>query len=403
MSDPLIVTNPLNQKELLLGSVDYNCPGGGLGFHLSRDGGSTWTVVECMGGFDPSVGFDRNGTAYVAAEVSDSEVNGLVAVQKSTDGAHWSKRFIALHLPGYAFPIWTSLTVDTNPGSPRVNSLYVSGVMVLDQNQSKNQVWVSHSTDGGATWTQVAVDRVQTYPAEDRYTRTAVGKDGTVYVTWMHCPAAGADESCGDSVLHVMLSKSTDGGNTWSAPRLLTRARYFVTETLPNTGPNIRIYDYPVIAVDNSNGPHAGNIYVAMYTWTGAYLRVQVIRSSDGGNTWSEPVPVAPASATHDQFFPAISVSPTGRVGVSWLDRRNDPGDLNYQAFAAFSDDGGQHFGTNWQLTQEFSNPDNNGVYNWMGDYTGNTWRNDSTFIAAWPDSSNGVDMQEVVGGVRLK
>jgi len=38
-----------------------------------------------------------------------------------------------------------------------------------------------------------------------------------------------------------------------------------------------------------------------------------------------------------------------------------------------------------------------------MGDYTGNTWRNDSTFIAAWPDSSNGVDMQEVVGGVRLK
>jgi hypothetical protein len=37
-----------------------------------------------------------------------------------------------------------------------------------------------------------------------------------------------------------------------------------------------------------------------------------------------------------------------------------------------------------------------------MGDYTGNTWTGD-TFIAAWMDSSNGVDMQEVVGGMRLK
>jgi hypothetical protein len=37
-----------------------------------------------------------------------------------------------------------------------------------------------------------------------------------------------------------------------------------------------------------------------------------------------------------------------------------------------------------------------------MGDYTGNTWTGD-TFIAAWMDSSNGVDMQEEVGGIRLK
>jgi hypothetical protein len=171
---------------------------------------------------------------------------------------------------------------------------------------------------------------------------------------------------------------------------------------LPNTSPAVRVYNYPVIAVDDSDGPHAGNLYVAMYTWTGTYLRVQVIRSTDGGTTWSEPVPLAPKTDTHDQFFPAISVSPTGRVGVSWLDRRNDPNDVNYQAFAAFSDDGGQHFETNWQLTQEFSDPNVNGTY-WMGDYTGNTWRDDSTFIAAWMDSSNGVDMQEVVGGVRLK
>ena len=110
-----------------------------------------------------------------------------------------------------------------------------------------------------------------------------------------------------------------------------------------------------------------------------------------------------PKSDTHDQFFPSISVSSTGKVGVSWLDRRNDPKNIDDQAIAAVSMDGGQSFGTNWQLTKASSDPRVNGTENnWMGDYSGNTWMED-TFIAAWMDSSNGVDMQEVVGGVRLK
>src|ERR1700690_1572540 len=74
-TDPLIVTNPLNPNDLLLGSVDYNCSpdDSNLGFHLSTDGGSTWERVECMTPIihgeniylpddEPSVGYDRKGT-----------------------------------------------------------------------------------------------------------------------------------------------------------------------------------------------------------------------------------------------------------------------------------------------------------------------------------------------------
>ena len=141
-----------------------------------------------------------------------------------------------------------------------------------------------------------------------------------------------------------------------------------------------------------------------MYNWTGSHLQVQVVRSTDGGNTWSKPVLVAPASDTHDQFFPWLSVSGTGLVGVSWLDRRNDPANVDYQAFAAISTDGGQSFQPNIQLTTAFSNPNVNGYADnaWMGDYTGNTWDGPNYFVAAWMDSSNGIDMQEVVGGIRL-
>ena len=369
---------------------------------------------------EPSVAYDRKGAAYVAgfyglsgfdshdfvavqkstdgARLSEA-VNAFLAVQTSTDGVHWSKPVAALGQPGSTFPFDTWLTADTNAGSTWVNSVYASGIMWSRQG-SDNQVMVSHSRDGGDTWTQIAVNAVQKYPAEDRYARMAVGKDGTVYVTWMHCTHAGPDASCSDDVGHMMFSKSTDGGSTWSSPHLTIKV-VIASDGLPNTGQ--RVYDTPVIGVDNSSGTYSGNLYVAMYTWTGAYLRVQVIRSADGGNTWSQPVPLAPKSATHDQFFPSISVSSTGQVGVSWLDRRNDPANIDYQAFAAISDDGGKTFHKNWQLTQAFSNPNTNGTgNNWMGDYTGNTWAGPD-FIAAWMDSSNGVDMQEVVGGIRLK
>jgi len=409
VTDSPIVTNPLNATQLLLGSVDANCYG--LGFHLSSDGGSTWKVT-CMasiykGGVwspsdEPQVGYDRKGAAYIAGLYYPSEGRGsFVAFQKSTNGTHWSKPAVALRAPG-ASPMDTGLTVDTNVGSHWVNSLYVSGLMELAHGNT--QVLVAHSNDGGATWTQAAVDPVQIYPEEDRFTRMAVGKDGTVYTTWMHCRGKkGGDGSALCRTAHMMFSKSTDGGNTWSRAQQIVTVGMPHYWWLPNTNPGIGVDNFPVIGVDNSDGAHAGNLYVAMYTWTGSYLRVQMIRSTDGGTTWSNPVPLAPPSDTHDQFFPALSVSATGLVGVSWLDRRNDPANIDYQAFAAISEDGGQSFGANWQLTTAFSNPDVNGDYNWMGDYTGNTWKGDNVFVAAWMDSSNGTDMQEEVGGVRLK
>ena len=51
VTDSPIVTNPVNQKDLLLGSFDGNCAeyGSSVGFHLSRDGGSTWNRT-CMPG-----------------------------------------------------------------------------------------------------------------------------------------------------------------------------------------------------------------------------------------------------------------------------------------------------------------------------------------------------------------
>ena len=404
VTDTPITVDPLNPLNLLLGSVDANCPPPGLsGFHLSMDGGATWSrycmpIIDDFHGLtyvpggEPMVGYDRNGAAYIASGYGDNDGvgYGLIAVEKKAAGGNWGQPIVALS-DGQNFPFNGTMAVDTSIQSPYVDSLYISAVFQNEPRQNKNQVVVAHSYDGGKTWTSIKVAPVQLSPAEDRQTAMTVGKDGTLYLSWEYCDMSGA---CGNDPAYMMFAKSGDGGNTWSKPTLV--ARVTLVYPLPNTQ-RLSIVNTPAAAVDNSSGPFAGSLYVVMYNWTGTFMQVQVVRSTDGGVTWSKPVPVAPG-ITHDQFLPWISVSPTGLVGVSWLDRRNDPKNVNYQAFAAISRDGGKSFQPNVQLTTAFSEP-----IIGMGNYTGDTWDGPNYFVAGWMDDSNGVDIQEEVGGIRLK
>lgn len=187
VTDPSIVVDPPKPSTLLLGSADANCPSpGNLGFHLSRDGGSAWELVECMPGIrrgnivywpdgGPSgVGYDLHGNAYIAGLYGDSEGlgYGLVAVQKSTDGARWSDPVVALRNPGDTSPYDTGLTVDAVADSPYANSIYVSGVMGGLPYSGKGQVMVSHSSDGGASWCRSRLTQSRNTPRRtDSYAR----------------------------------------------------------------------------------------------------------------------------------------------------------------------------------------------------------------------------------------
>jgi hypothetical protein len=414
--DAPVVADPANPAHLIVGS-QTDCFQGNVGFQVTTNAGSTWNQT-CMSPLTyegneyipdvglasgPILGYDRNGNAYIAGlyayDGSGDPLAGFQGFQKYTANGGWSAPAVAVigtkgeHL----WPWYCWLSVDASPSSPYVDSVYISCVMNPFQSGTHNQVVVSHSNDGGASWHQVAVAPAQTFPDAAQNTGMAIGKDGTVYVTWQYCNTSSCDD--GASTACMVFSKSGDGGNTWSKPKLI--APVTLTYPLPNTDPYIYVPNTPAIAVDNSDGPHAGNLYVVMYNWTGTFMQVQVVRSTDGGNTWSQPVPVAPPSYTHDQFFPWISVSPTGLVGVSWLDRRNDPSNIDYQAFAGISANGGLSF-ENVQLTTAFSNP--NAIHSaTMGDYTGNTWDGLNYFIAAWMDDSNGQYMEDYVGGIRLK
>jgi hypothetical protein len=404
-----VAANPKNSKQLLTGANDYNCPTI-QGFYSSSNGGKKWTT-HCMptyqGGFgegDPGVGYDLNGNSYITGiEAGTPDGSDIIFSKSSDNGKTWTAPAAAVKpffSGGLTDKDW--LQIDDNASSPHANALYIS-VSQFDASQQNTTITVTHSFDGGTTWSTVQVDKEQFYPNIDQFSDLTVGKDGTVYVTWMRCTANGSAGDCGGTTATEMFSKSTNGGTTWSNPITIASVKLVPDGcgcafygSLPNTSE--RVSNIPSVGIDNSAGSHKGNLYVTFYNWTGSQLQVEVSTSTNGGSSWGAPVRVT--TAKNDEFFPWLTVSATGIVGVTWNDRRNDPSNLSYEEFGALSSDGAS-FGTNFQIASQPSNPLHDGFGGgFMGDYTGNVWAGKSLY-AVWTDTRGGVNGQEFVGGIK--
>jgi hypothetical protein len=413
VSETSIAVNPLDPKELITGGMDYNCARSLQSFWTSSDGGSTWSggcatlAKGAMGGEgDPVVGYDLNGTAWRGGlDVLRSGQSEIVVSNSSDNGKTWSTPTVAVKLSKLlSDKPW--LAIDTNADSPDKNAIYISSTQFDSENNS--QIYVTHSTDGGQSWQSVAAASQAVWPQINQFSDLAIGGDGTVYLSYLSCDATGPANDCGDRAGMLYITQSADGGNTWATPVLMATMGLAFDNcacaffgNLPNTSEPMS--EIPVIAIDNSSGAHAGELYFAAYTWTGVFMQLLLGTSMDGGNTWNPAIAVAPKTDKHDQFLPWINVSAKGVLGITWLDRRNDPNNLDYEAFGTWSSDGGNTFASDIQLAREPSDPLNDGFNGaFMGEYTGNAW-NGKTLFAAWPDTRNGTDTQNEVGGLRSK
>jgi hypothetical protein len=128
----------------------------------------------------------------------------------------------------------------------------------------------------------------------------------------------------------LVAARSGDGGATWQeavVDRLVPAARFL--QLFPPT---------PSVAV------HGRQVYVAFADARLGDADVWVWASADGGQRWS-PARRVNDAREGDQYLPAVSAAPDGRVDVAYYDRRTDPAGTMNEVSLQSSRDHGRSFG----------------------------------------------------------
>jgi hypothetical protein len=170
------------------------------------------------------------------------------------------------------------------------------------------------------------------------------------------------------SLQGLRFQKSLDNGLTWMPSEKLigTINGGWVYEV----GGLMRCNGLPFTQCDLSKGPNRGTIYVNYSDQTNGIndVDVYVIKSTDGGTTWSSPIRVNNDVPGKNQFMSSMTVDQaTGYVYVIFYDRRNYTGSNLTDVYVAISKDGGTTF-SNHKINQTSFNPTSTVFF---GDYIG--------------------------------
>jgi hypothetical protein len=231
---------------------------------------------------------------------------------------------------------------------------------------SSSAIVISKTTDGGLTWS--APQRVSNVFTNDQGSTVVVGSSGTVYVTF---------ETFHGRTDSVAFAVSTDGGATFTT-RLIAPVSDIPS---PLPGATFRDDSFPALAVD---GP---TLHVVWSNWNGTDADVVYMRSANGGASWSSPVTIG--GGPGDQFFPWIAAR-NGVAYASWMNRAS--GDT-YTIAGAASTNGGASWSSpvtlstapsDVQAGNEFSFP--NCAFNFIGDYSGITVDSGGIGHSLWTD-----------------
>jgi hypothetical protein len=346
---------------------------------------------------EPSVAVDPTNPQHLVAAFqqdrwNDGGDNNDVAVLSTTGGSSWS-----LSSNQAAFTICSGGTLDR--ASDPVVAFSSDGKTVYQSALAFNangpafggtsSVQVSTSSDGGSTWNtpKVVEDDTSTTLLNDKeWITTDPSSASTAYLVWdrLVSPSSHANPSAYNHVFAyrgpAMFSETTDGGTTWSTPRVIydpgeynqtidneivapastpgtlhdgftlilnkggkgrnERSAYYVA-MLHSTnggatwsGPTIispidvaEVSDYRTgdILPQFTSDPSTGTLYAVWQDgrFSSGVAKVAFSESTNGGTTWSTPIEVDDAPSGAAAFTPQIAVSSDGTIGVSYYDTEN--------------------------------------------------------------------------------
>jgi len=338
--EPSIFINPKNTNNIVAGSViDFS--------HYSFDGGKTWqtkSLTSNLGVYgDPCIVADNKGSFYYF-HLANPDKTGWgskrfldrMVVQKSIDGGKtWSdgvgigknehpkqqdKEWATVnHLNDEIYLTWTEFD---KYGSK--------------DEKHKSRILFSKSTDNGESWSSTKVlSEIEGNTLDDDKTVEGavptVGVNGEIYVSW------SVNQK-------IYFDKSLDNGKTWLKKDIEVCSQ-------PN-GWNFnvpgfsRVNGMPVTCTDISNSKHKGTIYINFSDQRNGEndTDIYLVKSTDNGKTWSNPLKVNNDTTKTHQFLTWMSVDEkTGFIYIVYYDR-SKYNNTKTDVVLAVSKDGGKTF-----------------------------------------------------------
>jgi hypothetical protein len=268
--------------------------------------------------------------------------NGAVTVVSDDAGLSWHR---SAALPAFstcnggtaanggAYDVTTDHWITVTPSGAAIAASFS-----LSRDGTTTAMLVSRSGDGGEHWAAPVTLRRDDNPEffNDRPSITADPyHPGVVYAVWDRSDNQSTDTT-ENWTQPVYLAKSTDDGRTWTSKK--------VVDTPTNSG-----------TIGNVLQPLAdGTLLLATHFETDTAAYTQVMRSTDGGSTWSAPTldaaapftvgvkipdPDGTTDAVRNATLPLLAVQPgTKVVNAVWQSQSADG--TFHVAYARSTDDG---------------------------------------------------------------
>lgn len=320
------------------------------------------------------------GLAY-NMNTNGSHPNGGVAVWRSNDGGStWAGSSLVAETSGthvYDKPAvavsWDTTGYDGH--SATVGNVYVAWVDVDTTSNTNDRILFSRSTDGGVNWSSpltIATGYVHTPQV------VVPGNTGRVFVLYARYDTSNTRTNSIEAV------RSTDVGVSFSSIATLSATRLLGPGT-DQIGPT-------------GNRTYARSVFQARYN-PGVGLQV-VWHGFESGSTtqadiyyayyngsWSSPINLTPAAAG-DQWNPAFDYDNSNNAVVTWLDRRNDTSNINYQPYYMKINTSGTTLQAAGALDSSASNPANYTLSPSVGEYIDSWFFNYTSggkWVSVWP------------------
>jgi len=315
-----------------------------VNYAWSRDGGRTWAngrLDTDEYSSDPAIVADSHGNFYIETVVGDVFADDFptgdsISIFRSTDG-------------GETFSLTNRVAIDEFIDKPFIavdpvsDALYLTWTFIAPKRSTNAfQIHLAASYDHGATFTEPRV--VSSNASRGSMAVPIAGLNGEIYVVW-----GGTFNG------RIWFDRSPDGGQTWLRSAVLVAAMNH--GEVKGTG---FPYLFPAVAVDRSDGPHRGRIYVVWRTVS--FFNdsdIHLAWSDDRGDHWSNPVRVNDDAVGNGalQFLEWVVVDHKGGVHVTFLDLRL-ASDVPLRAeYMATSTDGGVTFGPNIRVSDGWYAP----------------------------------------------